>query len=533
MIRTITPQDLRSLMAGPSPHAVLDVREPMEFHEAQIFRSTSLPRGALEFRIAKLVPVRSLPAAVLDEGGPRAGRAAKTLEGLGYPDVRPLEGGLAGWRAAGLPTVSGTNVPSKDFGEQVHVQEAVPEIGAGELFGLINGPAPPRILDARTEAEYERFSVPTARSLPGGELILHAWDLMQDRSTPLIINCAGRTRSIIGAQTLRRLGVPAVRALRNGGMGIMLAGLPLDRGKPAAVPAPSARSRAHAEELAARLAAEEGVPFVTAGELEALLASAERETVYLFDVRLAPEFRAGHIPGAVSIPGGQAVQRTDEAVAVRAGRVVTCCDANARGVMTAYWLRRMGLRACVLRGGLGAWREAGLPLAQGEGGASGEGPAEAAEPLGLAEARRIAPGLAPEEAREMAPGAVILDVDPSPAFREGHLAGARWASRAWLEDRAGEWVPSKESPVLVACGDGMRSVLAARTLAGMGYARAAYLTGGKRAWARAGLPLEAGEKGIFETPQDVALKPYDIGRQAMESYLSWEEALGSKYRERG
>jgi len=528
MIGNITPQELRALMEGPSPHAVLDVREPMEFHEAQIFRSTSLPRGSIEFRVAKLVPVKTLPVVVLDEGGPRAERAAGTLDGLGYRDVRLLEGGLAGWKAAGLPTVSGTNVPSKDFGERIHVQEKVPEVEAEELFGLIQGPTPPRIFDARTEAEYERFSVPTARSLPGGELILHAWDLMQDPSAPLIVNCAGRTRSIIGAQTLRRLGIPGVRALRNGGMGILLAGLPLDRGRPAVVPSPSAKSRAYAEELAARVAAEEGVPFAGVDEMKALIEGAEEETLYLLDVRLAPEFRAGHIPGAISIPGGQAVQRTDEVAAVRAGRVVTYCDANARGVMTAYWLRRMGLRASALRGGLAAWRGAGLPVGEGEGGGSGESPAEAREPLGLAEARRIAPGLSPEKAE--AASALVLDVDPSPAFRRGHLAGARWLSRGWLEEWAPPWVPSKESPVLVTCGDGMRSALAARTLIEMGYARAAYLTGGKRAWAGAGLPLEVGERGIAEEPKDVALKPYDIGPQAMRDYLSWEEALGGRHR---
>jgi len=527
----IKPPDLRSLMEGAAPHAVLDVREPMEFHAEQVFRATNLPRGSLEFRIAKLVPVKKTPVVLVDEGGARAGRAARTLDELGYADVRPLAGGLAAWKAAGLPTVSGTNVPSKDFGEKIHVQDAVPEIEAKELYELIGRGASPRIFDARTEAEYERFSVPTARSLPGGELILHAWDLMQDQGTPLVINCAGRTRSIIGAQTLRRLGIPSARALRNGGMGIMLAGLPLDRGKPGEIPAPSERSRAYAEELAARIAAEEGIPFVSVEELRVLLARADEETVYLLDVRLAPEFRAGHIPGAVSIPGGQAVQRTDEVVAVRAARVVTCCDASARGVMTAYWLRRMGLGASALRGGVAAWREAGLPLREGEEGASGESPAEAAEPLGLAEARKVARGLAPSAARVVTAISYVIDVDPSPGFRKGHLAGASWVPRGWLEERAKKLLREKETPILVTCADGMRSALAARALVEMGYARAAYLDGGKRAWAAAGLPLQEGEKGLDETPQDVALKPYDIGREAMESYLSWEEALGGKHRQ--
>ncbi len=502
MPKTISPSALHALMAGEAPHAVLDVREPMEFHEEQIFWTTNLPRGSIEFRVGALVPARATPIVLVDEGGPRAGWAAGTLERLGYSAVSLLAGGLPAWKREGFPTASGTNVPSKDFGERVHVEEGVPEIGAQELHALLGAPAPPRILDARTEAEFERFAIPGGRSLPGGELILHAWDLMRDAATPLIVNCAGRTRSIIGAQTLRRLGVAHARALKNGGMGFMLAGLPLERGRPSEIPEPSPRSRAHAEELAARLAAEEGIRSVSPGELSALQGRADRETLYLLDVRLAPEYRAGHIPGAISIPGGQAVQRTDEVVAVRAASVVTCCSANARATMAAYWLARMGLRVRVLRGGVPAWR--------------------------------AAPGRSPGEARPLLGGeAVLLDVGTSRAFREGHLPGARWAPRAWLEERAAEWIPGKRAAVLVACGDGARSALAAHTLIGMGYAGASFLEGGKRAWGEAGLPLEAGSQGIEDDPKDVPLKPYEVGREAMEAYLSWEENLGRKHRPGG
>ena len=65
---------------------------------------------------------------------------------------------------------------------------------------------------------------------PGGELILWAEEL---RNKPtVIVNCAGRTRSIIGTAALRRLGLTNVRALRNGTMGWVLAGYQLET-KPA------------------------------------------------------------------------------------------------------------------------------------------------------------------------------------------------------------------------------------------------------------------------------------------------------------
>ena len=528
MVKEIPPVGLRERMESVRAHAVLDVRDPMEFHEKQIFMTTNAPRGAFEFLAPRLVPVKSTPVVCMDEGGPRAERAAALLEECGYTDVRVLAGGLGAWEAQGLPTASGTNVPSKDFGERVHVENAVPEITASALYALLESGPPPRIFDTRTEGEFERFCIPTGRSLPGGELILHAWDLDQDRETPLIINCAGRTRSIIGAQTLHRLGVTHARALKNGGMGVMLEGLPLAEGRPSEIPTPSERSRAHGEVLAAQVAEEEGVPFVSVEALRGLQAAADRRTLYLLDVRLAPEFSGGCIPGAVSVPGGQAAQRTDEVVAVRAGKVVTYCDRNARGVMAAYWLRQMGLDVSVLRGGLTAWLDAGGVLEKPGEAASGEGPAGSGEVLLLARAHTQTRAYSSGEARARRFGA-ILDVDLSSSYERGHLPGSAWVSRGRFEEEAPARAANQRARVMCVCADGRKSALSALALQRIGYRRAGYLAGGKAAWCAAGFPLETGREGIRGEPRDVQRKPYDIGRRAMEEYLTWEENLGRKY----
>ncbi len=509
-------------------HAVLDVRDPMEFHEKQIFWTTNAPRGAIEFLASRLVPVKATPVVCLDEGGPRAGRVGALLEEGGYADVRVLDGGLRAWEAQGFVTVSGTNLPSKDFGERIHVENDVPEITAIALYALIESDTPPRIFDTRTEAEFERFCIPTGRSLPGGELILHAWDLNQDKETPLVINCAGRTRSIIGTRALHRLGVTHARALKNGGMGFMLEGLRLEKGKPSEVPTPSERSRAHAEVLGVRVAEEEGIPFVSVPELIRMQERSESETAYLLDVRLAPEFEAGHVPGAISIPGGQAAQRTDEAIAVRSARVVTYCDKNARGVMAAYWLRQMGLDVSVLRGGFEAWLEAGGAIEKEDAASAGEGPGEAQDVLLLTEARKRTRAYALQEAQAGASDA-ILDVDLSASYEGGHLAGAAWVARGWLEEQASAQVGDKNAAVMLVCEDGRKSALSALTLQRLGYANAGYLKGGKGAWRAAGLSLQTGCAGTAEKPKDVQRKPYDIGRGAMEDYLAWEEDLGRKY----
>jgi rhodanese-related sulfurtransferase len=526
MMDSISPASLRGMMESEAPHAVIDVREPMEFNAEQIHSTTNLPRGWLEFRIAGLVPVKSTPLAMVDDGEGRAARSAKTLERHGYTGVCVLSGGLAGWKAAGLPIVRGTNVPSKEFGEVVLHEDRIPEIEAEALHALIEGKGPLRIFDARTENEYEHFAIPTGVSLPGGELILHAWDMDLDRETPLIINCAGRTRSIIGAGSLHRLGVKHARALRNGGMGFILAGLPLTRGEVSEVPRPSEKSRAHGEQLAKKLAEEEGIPAITVDQLAVLRKKSEVETLYVLDVRLAPEFRQGHIPGAISIPGGQAIQRTDEVAAVRAGKFVTYCDSGARATMAAYWLRRMGLKnVSFLRGGLTAWEAAGMPVEVSEDSADGESPSTGGEPLGLEAAQGIVRGLSPEEARTL-DGATVLDLDISPGFRAGHIANSRCLLRASLEESIEALCPDKSRPILLVCGDGSRSALSCEALSGMGYGGAVYLVGGKCAWREAGLLLEEGDSG-FEGPViDVALKPYDIGTGAMQEYLDWEENLG-------
>ena len=530
MVKRISPVVLKEWMESDRAHAVLDVRDPMEFHEKQIFMTTNAPRGDIELLAARLVPVKATPVVCLDEGGARAESVAVLLEENGYADVSVLEGGLGAWEAQGFPTASGTNVPSKDFGERIHVENAVPEITARDLYALIESDTPPRIFDTRTEVEFERFCVPTGRSLPGGELILHAWDLDQDRETPLIINCAGRTRSIIGTQALHRLGVTHARALKNGGMGIILEGLQLEEGTPSEIPAPSEQSRAHGEVLGAQVAEEEGIPFVSAQELRALQAEADSRTLYVLDVRLAPEYMGGHIPGAISIPGGQAAQRTDEVIAVRAGKIVTYCDKNARGVMAAYWLREMGLDVSVLRGGLTAWEAEGGALEKPSAAASGESPAGAGEVLLLeqarAETRAYSAGEA--DARRQRFGA-ILDVDLSSSYEKGHLPGSVWVSRGRLEEDVLDRVEKNKARVICVCEDGRKSALSALALQKIGYRRVGFLEGGKAAWREAGYSLDTGREGIAGQPRDVQLKPYDIGRGAMEGYLTWEENLGKKY----
>ena len=510
----ITPAALAALLTSAEPHAVLDVRERGAYERGHVFRTTALPRRLLEFRLPALVPAPTTPLALIDaDGGALAARARATASALGYRDVRVLDGGLAAWRAAGRPTVQGINVPSKVFGERALHELKTPQIPPRELADRIARGDDMVIVDSRTPEEYARGCVPGAVSVPGGELVFRILELIKRPKQPIVVHCGGRTRSYIGAESLRRMGLPnPIVALENGTMGWELAGLTLERGAGRWAPAATPRSRAAAALVAKRVAAEDGIAFVAPEQLRAVLARRGERNAYLLDVRTREEYAERHIAGALWVPGGQAVQATDECIAVRASTIVLACDGFARATLTAAWLKRMGFPdVAVLAGGLPAWVEAGGPTESGH---------PQATPVGLEAARAAVTAVPPGDLGD----GVIVDVDQSDAYARGHVPGATWICRSRLEDRIASVAPDRARPVVVTCGDGAASTLAVLTLGELGY-RARVLAGGTRAWEAAGRPLERGATRLADEPDDVVPKPYERGRAAMEAYLAWEEAL--------
>ena len=368
MPREIAAATLAHLLDTGSTLALIDVREPGEYNLAHIAGASSVPRRQLETRAGRLIPFRGVQVVVCDDTGRRAALAAATLERMGYRRVAVLDGGINRWASDNRPTEWGMNVPSKDFGERVEVEHHVPTIDADELARRQRRGDDLLIIDTRTPEEYRRFCIPGGRSVPGGEVALRIHDLLRERPrATVVVNCAGRTRSIIGARVLQRMKLPNVVSLRNGTSGWLLAGRELERGGDRVqLPAPSPEGRAAAEAFAAQLATEDGVRMLGVDELTALMARAADETVYLVDVRTREEYEAGHVPGFWWFPGGQSVQRADDLVAVRHGSVVFCCDGTVRASVTASWYRQMGFdEVYAVEGGTAAWAAHGLSLETG------------------------------------------------------------------------------------------------------------------------------------------------------------------------
>ncbi len=528
MAGSISPADLKALLDGDASFALLDVREAGEHNSTHIPGASWLPRRRLEFQMRDSVPFKGVLVVVCDDDGRRAALAAATLEVMGYLNVSVLQGGTNAWANKELPTEWGMNVPSKDFGEKVEIQDNVAEISADDLHARLESGVHTVILDARTPEEYQRFSIPGSRSLPGGELAFRITDIAEGLAPDdaIIVNCAGRTRSIIGARALQRMGFTNVSALTNGTAGWMLAGYELERGADRlTMPEPSQKGTAAAEAYADRLATEDGIQYVDTNDLEALMKTQNERTIYFIDVRTNPEYVQGHIPGFQWIPGGQAVQRFDDAAVVKGSTVVFCCDGKARATVTASWYRQLGVQdVYVVDGGTTAWSAQGGSLESG---------ILAQMPVGYEAASTAVAALSAKEVQSNG-NAVVIFVDTSQDFSSGHVPGSRWAPRGWMELRIGDLVPDKQTTIIVTCTDGQASALAGATLKELGYTNVSRMEGGMAAWRSANLPVEQGLTGVLALPGDI---PADVVLTGPErnfadtmTYLRWETALGEKYR---
>ena len=522
MPNLISDAELNALLNGDTPFALIDVRESGEYNSSHIPGAALIPRRRIEYIIDDSVPAKGVRVVVCDDDGRRAQLAAATLERLGYTNVSALDGGVNRWSARDYPTEWGVNVPSKDFGEMLEVVHHVPEISAEDLHERIERGDKLVILDTRTPEEYQRFAIPGGRSMPGGELALRITDITKDldEDTTVILNCAGRTRSITGTRVLQRMGVEAL-GLKNGTSGWLLAGYELENGADRVdLPEVSEEGRAAAEEYAARLAEEDGVRFISPDALADLMARRDSEAVYLVDVRTDNEFTDGHIPGFRWWPGGQAVQRADDLAVVKNSTIVFCCDGRTRATVTGSFYRQMGHKEVyAVDGGAPAWAASGRELATGT---------ERASVAGLGDAFRNATLVSAQELHDNPPQ-VVLFVDTSQDFSGGHTPGAKWLSRSWLEIEIGDMVPDKSAQITVTCSSGRNSALAAVTLGELGYSNVSVLEGGIGAWRQAGLPVEEGLTGIVRPPADINYLGVDRSYGEMMNYLRWETELGYKY----
>ena len=486
--------------------ALVDVREELIFSQRHLLLARSIPLSRLELKFAQLVPRRATRIVLCDDGDGAAGRAAAILARNGYSELAILDGGIDAWAAAGFELFSGVNVPSKAFGEYIEHESGTPSIAAAELEQLLRDKADIAVLDSRPFDEYSRVSIPTGVNVPGAELVLRAREIAPSPETMIVVNCAGRTRSIIGAQSLINAGVPnKVVALRNGTMGWSLAGFTCDNGMNRLAPDVSPKTLDWARTAALRVAQSCGVERVDRPTLDAWRKDATR-TLYLFDVRDPAEYLAGHVAGAVSAPGGQLVQATDQYVGTLGARIVLVDDAEVRAAMTGSWLRQMG------------WKDVFVLAEAG----SEKGPPKTATLDGETPSNSSAIDCAALDALLSRNAATVVDLAPSRDYLAGHIPGAWFAIRTRLS-RALTKIPLGQTLVLTS-EDGVLAQLAAAEAKALVKVPVRVLAGGNAAWRVAGYALST-QPQMADEAIDQWRKPYERSgdtKAAMNEYLAWE-----------
>ncbi len=490
--------------------ALLDVREEDPHAQAHPLFAANFPLGRIELDAWTKLPRRDVPIVLLDSGEGHDQLAFERLRTLGYTDVSLFDGGIAGWRAAGGELFRDVNVPSKAFGELVEEQAQTPSLAAGELQALIDAQANIVILDARRYDEYHTMSIPGSISVPGAELALRARAIAPDPATTIVVNCAGRTRSIIGAQSLRNAGVPnPVAALRNGTIGWTLAGQQLQHGQTRVYP----DNVAHGQRDAARaLADRAGVQRLDAAGL-ALLQADPARTTYCLDVRSPAEFALGSLPGFRSAPGGQLVQETEQFGPVRGARFVLADDDGVRANMTASWLRQMNHEVHVVDGlasldfkSQPTW-SAPLP------------------PLPVVD--EVSPAQLAQWLAEEPLHTAVLDFTSGVNYNKRHIAGAWFALRSELRAALAK-LPGDTRRYVLTCGSSLLARFASADLREITGAPVFVLAGGTAAWAGQGLPLETGPTRLASPLIDRYRRPYegtDNQHEQMQAYLDWEYGL--------
>jgi rhodanese-related sulfurtransferase len=506
--KRISPQQLKAMLHDGGELALLDVREAGQFGESHLLFATPVPYSRLEIDIVVLVPRQSARIVLCDDGESGVAElAAKRLQAIGYSDLAVLEGGTQGWAASGNTLFAGVNVPSKLFGELVEHEYHTPRVTVTELARMKEERDDFVIVDGRPFAEYQKMNIPGGVCCPNAELPYRIREIVKQPHTKIVVNCAGRTRSILGAQTLINFGVPnPVYALENGTQGWVLAGLELERGASRRYPDRVNESDLPAMHAQSRqLMQRHDVETVSAATVTAWRGDANC-TTYVLDVRTPEEFKAGSIPGALHAAGGQLVQATDQWVGVRNARIVLIDSDGVRAPVVASWLKQLGCDVYVLEGGI----RANLELQTAAGAPIPELPL-----ISAAELKRALDANA----------CTAFDLGSSMQYREAHVPASRWSIRSRVVQAA----RGAKGTIALIAADPDVARLAAVDLEESGIRDVKLLDGGRTAWTAAGYGTAASP----EIPPDRDCIDYLFfvhdrhagNHAAMKQYLAWETGL--------
>jgi rhodanese-related sulfurtransferase len=511
---TVSATELRTLLEARTDLVLADASEGNAYTGGHISVAVPVPASEVELRLPTLAPRPDVPivfVSAADDG--LAAQAAGLALALGYTDVRWLDGGNEAWVAAGYHLITNFSALSKALGEYVERRYHTPRLTAETLKAKIDAGENIVILDTRPFDEYQAISIPGGIDAPGPELLLRAFDQVKDPTTQVVVNCAGRTRAIIGAQTLINAGFPnPVVSLENGTTAWLLAGYEPGKGDDAVAAAPSDTNRAKAAAAGLEIAERFGVREISRTDFDAARAGAGDRSLYIFDVRTVEEYEAGHVDGSRPVPGGQLVQKTDFHIGSRNGRVILIDDADGvRARTTASWLIQLGLPDIAVY-----LLDPADQLTAG--------PA----PVVSTPAEINAPTVDVEELAALLDGnqtaTVVVDLEPSRQYVQvrHHIPGSTVARRSSLHRTLG--LLAADAQIVFTSADGSLARLAAAEHAATG-ARA--LDGGTAAWQASGRPVGTGSAQQALDPAERIPEALTLEqrRANLDWYVAWGDTI--------
>ncbi|GIM89805.1 rhodanese-like domain-containing protein [Paractinoplanes toevensis] len=495
----INAVELHKIIEKADEYALVDVREArVTAEQGSILLGVPIPLSVLELKVDALIPRRNTPVIVYDGGDEDlAARAAARLETLGYTDVEVLDGGLEGWAAAGYKVqTGGDHVIGQAFGEWIEEVYATPHLSVPDYLAKIENGEDIVLLDSRPIGEFENHSLPGGTSVPGAELVYRAAEVVKSPDSLVVVNCAGRTRSILGAQLLINAGLPnRVVSLERGTQSWVLEGHPLDHGKHEVAPLPTGAALDAARAAADRFRARFGIRTVDQDTLRRFHDEAGERSLYVLDVRTPEEYAAGHLPGTTSAPSWDVAPWVFRYIATHHARIVLVDNDEVRATVAASWIEQFG------------WGEVFVlanPL-DGQELETGPVPTTALDvPSDIATTTEAA--------------GTVIDLRPSHQYRKGHIPGAAFAIRARLTgDLPGT------GPIVLVSEDGLLARYAARDLAALTDRPVRVLEGRPET-------LVEGDEIWLHEPDDVVASGWretdpELRKAGFRRYLSWELGL--------
>ncbi|RPJ26790.1 MAG: hypothetical protein EHM33_10335 [Chloroflexi bacterium] len=403
-----------------------------------------------------------------------------------------------------------------DFWASIPADKGYGSVGAAKLNEELADKAP-FLLDVRETAEVEKDGyIEGAVNIPVRDL-LNNLDKLPGLDEPIVVYCASGHRGGYTVMTLKMLGYTNVRNL-GGGLGawkkaelpVVTGGLPA---APEAVSSPIVENEALFTTLNGFFTTMPDSFYSIKADV--LATNLAEKAPFLLDVRSQAEVdKDGYIEGGVHVPFSDFLTSLDQLPADKDAPIVIYCASGHRGSMAAMALRLMGYTDVVnLGGGLGAWKNAGLPVAGWVDWATVMGEFVSTLPEGFY-------STSPDKLNAaLAEGPVfVVDVrEASEVETTGHIAGSiNIPIRDLLKNL--DKLPGQDEKIVVTCASGHRGGFGMAALRLLGYTDVVNLGGGIGAWAKASLALEPGlpaEAAALSTPE------VDAARlAALDAYFS-------------